>query len=94
MRQVRAATYHQVWWPAHDTPVYVEQLPCWSDQAGGYVDPATGAVLPTWDGALDALDADPNAEPAHVVRFGAQDDLQGLLAGSPGADRAIGYLCK
>jgi hypothetical protein len=29
-----------------------------------------------------------------VVRFGAQDDLHGLLAGSPGADRAIGYLCK
>jgi hypothetical protein len=29
-----------------------------------------------------------------VVRFGDQDDLQGLLAGTPGADRAIGYLCK
>jgi hypothetical protein len=28
------------------------------------------------------------------VRFGDQDDIQGLLAGSPGADRAIGYLCK
>ena len=23
VRQVRAATYHQVWWPAHETPVYV-----------------------------------------------------------------------
>jgi hypothetical protein len=51
-------------------------------------------VLPTWDQALDAIDADPEAEPAHVVRFGEQDDLQGLLAGSPGADKAIGYLCK
>jgi hypothetical protein len=29
-----------------------------------------------------------------VLRFGEQDDLQGLLAGTPGADRAIGYLCK
>jgi hypothetical protein len=29
-----------------------------------------------------------------VVRFGDQDDIQGLLAGTPGADRAIGYLCK
>jgi hypothetical protein len=28
------------------------------------------------------------------VRFGEQDDLQGLLAGTPGADRKIGYLCK
>jgi hypothetical protein len=29
-----------------------------------------------------------------VLRFGVQDDLKGLLAGTPGADRAIGYLCK
>jgi len=51
-------------------------------------------VLPTWERALDALDGGPEAEPAHVVRFGDQDDLQGLLAGTAGADRAIGYLCK
>jgi len=94
VREVRAATYHQVWWPAHDEPVYVDRLPRWSDDIGGYVDPTTGAVLATWDRALDALDTDDDAEPAHVVRFGCQDDLQGLLAGSPGADRAIGYLCK
>jgi hypothetical protein len=94
VREVRAATYHQVWWPAHDEPVYVEQLPRWSDEIAGYVDPITGAVLPTWDQALDAIDANPDAQPAHVVRFGDQDDIQGLLAGSPGADRAIGYLCK
>jgi hypothetical protein len=94
VRQVRAATYHQVWWPAHDTAVYTTSLPRWSADIGGYLDPATGAVLPTWDEALDALDADPEAEPSHVLRFGDQDDLQGLLAGTPGADRAIGYLCK
>ncbi|MGH9258946.1 MAG: replication initiator, partial [Acidimicrobiales bacterium] len=94
VRQVRAATYHQVWWPAHDTPVYVERLPRWSDETAGYVDPATGAVLPTWDQALDALDIDPDADPAHVVRFGPQDDLQGLIAGTAKADRAVGYLCK
>jgi hypothetical protein len=74
--------------------VYVDRLPRWSDQIGGYVDPTTGAVLPTWDQALDTIDTNDDAQPAHVVRFGAQDDLQGLLAGSPGADRAIGYLCK
>jgi hypothetical protein len=94
VREVRAATYHQVWWPAHDTPVYVERLPQWSAEIGGYLDQTTGAMLPTWDQALDTLDTDEDAEPAHVVRFGSQDDLQGLLAGSPGADRAIGYLCK
>jgi hypothetical protein len=94
VREVRAATYHQVWWPAHDEPVYTDVLPQWSAEIGGYLDPTTGAVLPTWDQALDALDTTDEAEPAHVVRFGSQDDLQGLLAGSPGADRAIGYLCK
>jgi hypothetical protein len=94
VREVRAATYHQVWWPAHNEPVYVEELPRWSDEIGGYVDPVSGTVLSTWDEALDGIDADPDAQPAHVVRFGDQDDIQGLLAGSPGADRAIGYLCK
>jgi hypothetical protein len=64
------------------------------DRGCDCVSPATGASLPTWDEALDALDTDPEATPAHVVRFGRQDDMQGLLAGTPGADRAIGYLCK
>jgi hypothetical protein len=94
VREVRAATYHQVWWPAHDEPTYVDRLPQWSDEAGGYVDPDTRVVLPTWDEALNAVDVDDGAEPAHVVRFGTQDDIQGLLVGSAGADRAIGYLCK
>ncbi len=93
VRLVRAATYHQLWWPADEHPVYVDRLPVWSDGAG-YVDPDTGAVLPTWEDALDALDTGPDTTPAHVVRFGTQDDLQGLIAGTPGADRAIGYLCK
>jgi hypothetical protein len=93
LRQVRAATYHQVWWPAHDTPVYEgRRLPQWTD--AGYTDPDTRVLLPTWEEALDALDADPDAQPTHVVRFGEQDDIQGLLAGTPGAERAIGYLCK
>jgi hypothetical protein len=86
-RQVRAATYHQVWWPAHDTPVYVDRLPVWTD--AGYVDPDTGELLPAWDDAVDAID-----DPAHVVRFGEQDDLRGVNPGTPGADRDIGYLCK
>jgi hypothetical protein len=93
LRDVRAATYHQVWWPAHDTPVYTApRLPIWTDR--GYADPDTGELLPTWDQALDALDADPDAVPAHVVRFGEQDDIQGLIAGTPGVDRAVAYTCK
>jgi hypothetical protein len=95
LRQVVAATYHQVWWPPHDEPVYTgDQLPVWNDDSGGYCDPATGQPLPTWDQALDTLDADPDAEPAHVVRFGRQLDTQGIIAGSPDADRRVGYLTK
>ena len=33
-RQVVAATYHQVWWPAHDKPVYDRaHLPVWNETA-------------------------------------------------------------
>ena len=93
VRQVRAATYHQVWWPDHEVPVHTTRLPRWSAEEGGYVD-ASGWLLPTWDEALAAYEGDVDWEPAHVLRFGDQDDLKGLLAGTPDADRHIGYLCK
>ena len=93
LRRVLAATYHQVWWP--DTPVKYrdgDELPVWDDQAGGYVDPDTGEVLPTWDEALDAISA--YDQPWHVARFGDRFDAQGVLAGSTDAARCIGYLTK
>jgi Replication initiator protein, pSAM2 len=93
LRRVLAATYHQIWWP--DTPVKYrdgDELPVWLDQVGGYVDPATGEVLPTWDEALDAISA--YDLPWHVARFGERFDAQGVLAGSPQAARCIGYLTK
>jgi Replication initiator protein, pSAM2 len=62
-----------------------------SPGGAGYVDPATGEVLPTWD---EALDAAAEADPAHVVRFGTRLDVQGVLAGKPLAGRLIGYLTK
>jgi Replication initiator protein, pSAM2 len=94
IRQVVAATYHQVWWPPHDQPAYVERLPEWDDHTDGYVDPDTRQPLPSWQDALDQVDADPVARPAHVMRFGSQIDMQGLVAGTPDTDRRIGYLCK
>ena len=95
IRQVAAATYHQVWWPPADQPVdQPGQAPQWDADAGGYTDPATGALLPTWDDALDLIDADPDAEPVHVVRFGTQVDAKGILAGSKDADRCVGYITK
>jgi hypothetical protein len=97
-REVVAATYHQVWWPSFDQPVFTDVLPVWSGDEDGYVDPVTGVPLPTWDEALDALDddldADPSQRPAHVVRFGTQLDLQGIIATSSDADRRVGYLTK
>ena len=93
LRLVLAATYHQVWWP--DVPVKYrdgDELPVWLDQVGGYVDPATGEVLPTWDEALDAISA--YDLPWHVARFGERFDAQGVLAGSRTRRRCIGYLTK
>ncbi|TQM72270.1 hypothetical protein FHX41_6067 [Actinomadura hallensis] len=100
LRQVVAATYHQVWWPSTDRVVFEgDRLPVWDDIAGpdgngGYLDPETGEVLPTWDEALDALGQDEDAEPLHVVRFGRQVDAQGVLADSPESRKLIGYLTK
>ncbi|SDZ46659.1 hypothetical protein SAMN05444365_12013 [Micromonospora pattaloongensis] len=95
VRRVAAATYHQVWWPSVDQRVYEpEQAPEWDEDAVGYTDPTTGRLLPTWDDALDLLDADPDAQPVHVVRFGRQIDAKGVLAGSKDADRCVWYITK
>ncbi len=93
LRQIIAATYHQVWWPATDRVRFDgDHLPVWHEPSGRYLDPATGELLPTWDDALDAIDEDD--EPRHVARFGAKFDAQGVLAGSRDAGRCIGYLTK
>jgi hypothetical protein len=93
VRQVAAATYHQVWWPTHDEPTYHPGgYPVWDESVGGYVDPDTGAVLPSWDDALDAIGDDD--EPAHVVRFGPQVRVDGVVGNSADSQRCIGYLSK
>jgi hypothetical protein len=94
LRQVVNATYLQLWWPPHGHPVYIDpaSFPVWDGQ--NYVDPRTGEVLPTWDESLDRLDWDPDARPVHVMRFGTQTDIRGIIAPSPDADRAVRYLVK
>jgi hypothetical protein len=93
LREVIAATYHQVWWPSKDRVAFDGgHLPVWDDKTSTYLDPATGEVLPTWDDALDAIGADD--EPLHVTRFGDRFDAQGVLVGSKDASRCIGYLTK
>lgn len=81
----------QVWWPEFDVPVYVGRLPVWT--GAGYCDPATGEMLPSWGEALDAQMAKDRA-PVHVMKFGAQHDMKGIIAPSPDADRAVRYLTK
>lgn len=94
VKQIAAATYHQVWWPSCDQVRFEgEHLPVW-EEGVGYLDPDTGEVLPAWDQALDELDQDDDAEPLHVVRFGDQVDVKGVLAGTPDADQCIRYLSK
>jgi hypothetical protein len=93
LRQVLAATYHQVWWPdTHTVRFDGDHLPVWHEESGRYLDPATGELLPSWDEALDAIG--PHDAPRHVARFGAKFDAQGVLAGSKDASRCIGYLTK
>ena len=93
VRQVIAATYHQVWWPSTDVIRFQDdELPVWDEHARTYLDPATGEVLPTWDQALDAIG--PNDQPLHMARFGRKFDAQGVLAGSKDAARCIRYLTK
>jgi hypothetical protein len=80
LRQVLAATYHQVWWPAADEVRFEgEQLPVWDEHAKTYLDPATGEVLPTWDDALDAIG--PDDQPRHVARFGPKFDARACWPG-------------
>ena len=90
LRAIAEATYHQVWWPAHDQLRYSgSRVPRWDDDAYGFVDPDTGQDLPTFDQAADDL-----TEPAHVVTLGPQVHVKGILGGTEEAGRHVGYLTK
>jgi hypothetical protein len=90
IRQVTAATYHQVWWPNHDHLVYADgRLPVWEPTVKQFVDPDTRQPLIPWAEALEQL-----TEPAHVVTFGVQVHSKGILGGTDDAGRHLGYLTK
>ena len=92
--QVAAATYHQVWWPHFDTPVYTtERPPVWDNDSGAYLDPKTRAPLKTWAQALDELEAAEEAQPAYVLRLG-KVKADGITPGTKSADRSIKYITK
>jgi hypothetical protein len=90
IRQVTAATYHQVWWPQHDHLVYAPgRLPVWEPHTRAFVDPETRHPLTPWAQALEEVE-----EPVHVVSFGDQVHSKGILGGTDDAGRHIGYLTK
>jgi hypothetical protein len=90
IRQVTAATYHQVWWPHHDQLLYTEgRSPVWDANRKTFIDPDTRHPLTPWDQALEEVE-----EPAHVVTFGPQVHSKGILSGTEQAGRHIGYLTK
>jgi len=94
IRAVAAATYEQVWWPAHDTPVYLgSRLPVWDDRTSAYIDPDTLAPLTSWEQAMDATH-EPDADAEHVLWFGEQIDSLWFLPDTPRTDKRVGYLCK
>ena len=64
-------------------------MPVWDTRAKAFTDPDTGTPLPTWDQACEEL-----TEPTHVVHFGEQMHVKGILGGTEEAGRHIGYLTK
>jgi hypothetical protein len=90
IRQVTAATYHQVWWPHHDRILYTDgRLPVWEPTVKGFIDRDTRQPLKSWAEALEGV-----SEPAHVVTFGPQVHSKGILGGTDDAGQHVRYLTK
>jgi hypothetical protein len=93
LKQIAAATYHQVWWPAFNAPTYtVDKPPVWDVEQQAYVDPKTREPLTPWAHALDELE-EPDARPAYVARLG-RIDARGIDQGTKDAERSIRYVTK
>lgn len=93
LKQVAAATYHQVWWPPFDHPTYtVDKPPTWNPDRKSYVDPRSGEALQTW-GRHSKHSTPP---PAYVARLGTIDprEVKGVQGGTKDAQRCIRYVTK
>ncbi|MCU1641206.1 MAG: Uncharacterized protein JWN03_1481 [Nocardia sp.] len=86
IEQIKAGTYHSVWWPHFDHELYTDdRMPVWDHAAGTFVDPdkrdpETGEPcrLPGFDDVMALMDEVDDLEPAHVVRWGVQIDRQDI----------------
>jgi hypothetical protein len=69
LRAITAATYHQVWWPAHDQLRYTDdRLPIWDTRTKTFTDPNTETPLPTWEQACDQL-TNPHTSSASAPKY-------------------------
>jgi hypothetical protein len=99
LKQVAAATYHQVWWPAFDQPLFSPaDPPVWNPDQNAYVHPATGEELLTWAEAMVSIDqADTDEQerpsPSYVARLGSIDG-RGVTGGTKDAARSTRYIVK
>jgi hypothetical protein len=96
LKQVAAATYHQVWWPAFNKPRYtVDRPPTWDSSRKAYVDPKSNQPITSWEVAVQRLQ-DEEAEPAYVARLGTIDprEIKGVEGGTREAERCIRYVTK
>ncbi len=97
IRRVTDATYHQVWWPHFDEPMYWDgNMPVWDPATATFTDPRTRRPLAAWDEVMDHMDAVDDLEPAHVVRFGPQVDPRDIRGVIPGEEssKAVNYVTK
>ena len=94
LRQVLAATYHQVWWPPTDTIKHDDAEPAGLARGQRQLPRPRRPAKSCPPGTRPSTPSAPDDEPLHVARFGERFDAQGVLAGSRDADRCIGYLTK
>jgi hypothetical protein len=87
LRQIIAATYHQIWWPhANEVRFDGDRLPVWHEPSRRYVNPETGELLTEWDDALDAIGSHedpctwPDSGPSSTPRASSPD--HGIRAGA------------
>ncbi|WP_280377287.1 replication initiator [Nocardia wallacei] len=79
LNQVLSGTYCHVWWPHFDHEVYTDgHMPVWDHAAGGFADPDTGYLLPSFDDALALMDEMDDIQPAHVIRWGVQAETRDI----------------
>ena len=81
LRQVLAATYHQVWWPPTRHRSATTTTSCRSGTRPAATTSTPPPARSCRPGTRPSTPSAPADEPQHVARFGERFDAQGVLAG-------------